>query len=127
MNTATVAYSLMMFSVDGMVLASALVILLSLNEIWRRWSLKVGYRSGYYPTHGHVQMFGFAIIRKYMTGVSGTTIAVGLISAIFLLLFSAPALNGIRKMTPEEFLQDFQKFQQERHGTAPASQQPDPR
>ncbi len=125
MNTATVAYSLMMFSVGGMVFASALVILLSLNELWRRWSLKVGYRSGYHPDHGHVQMFGFAIIRKYMTGVSGPTIAVSLTCAIFLLLFFAPALNGIRKMTPEEFLQDFQKFQQSRQGPTPTSQQPD--
>ena len=127
MDTATLAYSLMMFSVGGMVFASMLVILLSLNELGRRWSLKVGYRSGYHPDHGHVQMFGFAIIRKYMTGVSGPTIAVGLTCAIFLLLFFAPALNGIRKMTPEEFLQDFQKFQENRRSQTPASQQPDPR
>lgn len=127
MDTATLVYSLMMFSVGGMVFASALIILLSLNEIWRRWSLKVGYRSGYHPDHGHVQMFGFAIIRKYMTGVSGPTIAVGLTCAIFLLLFFAPALNGIRKMTPQEFLQDFQKFQENRRSQTSTSPQPDPR
>ena len=127
MDMATLVYSMMMFSVGGMVFASSLIILLSLNEIWRRWQLKVGYRSGYHPNHGHVQMFGFAIIRKYMTGVSGPTIAVGLVCSIFLLLFFAPALNAMRKMTPEEFLQDFQKFQQERQSPTPTSQQPDPR
>ena len=51
----------------------------------------------------------------------------GLVCAIFLFLFFAPALNAMRKMTPKEFLKDFQEFQQERQSTAPALQQPDPR
>ena len=127
MDTATLVYSMMMFSVGGMVFVSTMIILFSLNELWLRWQLKVGYRSGYHPEHGHVQMFGLAIIRKYMTGVSGPTIAVGLVCAIFLFLFFAPALNAMRKMTPKEFLKDFQEFQQERQSTAPALQQPDPR
>ena len=127
MDTATLVYSMMMFSDGGMVFVSTMIILFSLSEIWRRWSLKVGYRSGYHPAHGHVQMFGLAIIRKYMTGVSGPTIAVGMTCALFLLLFFAPALNAMRKMTPEEFLKDFQEFQENRRNPAPTSQKPDPR
>ncbi len=114
MDTATLVYTLMMFSAGGMVLVSSIIILFCLNEIWRRWSLKIGYRSGYHPVEGHVRLFGVALIRRYMTGMSGPMIAIGLTCSILLFLFFAPAVNGMRKMTPQEFYTDFQKFQQEK-------------
>ena len=113
MDTATVVYSLMMFSFGGMVIVSTFIILFCLNEIRRRWSIRLGYQSGLHPEQGYVQMFGVALIRRYMTGASGLMIIVGLTASILLLLFSAPAVNGLSKMTPEEFLTDFQKFQRE--------------
>ncbi|HEY0220913.1 MAG TPA: hypothetical protein VGC58_01690, partial [Candidatus Paceibacterota bacterium] len=61
MDDATLVYSLMMFGVSGMVLVSSSMVIVCLNELVRRWKVKIGYRSAYHPTHGHVQMFGFAI------------------------------------------------------------------
>ncbi len=126
MDTATLVYTMMMFSVGGMVLISSSMIVVCLNELVRRWRVKIGYRSGYHPEHGHVQMFGFAIIRRFVTGMSGPMITVGVVCSLLLLLFFAPALNAMRQMTPEEFLKDFQEFQQERQSPVPTSQQPDP-
>lgn len=114
MDAATVSYSLMMFATTSLVAISAFWVMFSLYEIWRRLSVRVGYQSGHHPEHGHIRMLGIAMIQRYVHGVSMTMIVLGLISSLTLIMFMAPAVNNMRKMTAHEFFVDFQKFQQER-------------
>lgn len=114
MSTAQVVYGMMLFGLCGMAIASAAVLISSLLELKRRWRIRLGYRVGFHPDQGYVRMFGLAVIRRKIAGMSGFMVAMGIIAATTLLLFSVPAVSGMLKMSPEQFLKDFQEFQQQR-------------